>query len=107
MQNVGRALAVLSLLSVAGCSITTHVDPVPPSTIPSLCIADNPKVWSKQFLPILREQLAARGIATTVYDGGALGRGDDKLAKLLDQLLREVNHGAAPVPVEAASTMTR
>ena len=159
MPNAGRALAVLSLLTVAGCSITTHVDPLPPSTIPSLCIADNPKVFSKQFLPTMQAQLARRGIATTVYegappagctmhveweahwswdialyleyadikvyDGDALvgratydarggdarldkfGRGDEKLAKLLDQLLRNVNPGAAPLPVATSSAPTR
>ena len=156
MPNLGRALAALSLLSVAGCTITTHVDPIPPSTIPSLCIADNPKVFSKQFLPTMQAQLARRGIATTVYegtppagctmhveweahwswdmalyleyadikvyDGDALvgratydarnaeatfakfGRGDEKLGKLLDQLLRDVNSGATPVPVATLQT---
>jgi hypothetical protein len=156
MPNLGRALAALSLLSVAGCTITTHVDPIPPSTIPSLCIADNPKVYSKQFLPTMQAQLARRGIATTVYEGtppagctmrieweahwswdmalyleyadikvydgdvlvgratydarnaeatfAKFGRGDETLAKLLDQLLRDVNPGAAPAPVAASRT---
>jgi hypothetical protein len=155
MPNLGRALAALSL-SVAGCTITTHVDPIPPSTIPSLCIADNPKVYSKQFLPTMQAQLARRGIATTVYEGtppagctmrieweahwswdmalyleyadikvydgdvlvgratydarnaeatfAKFGRGDETLAKLLDQLLRDVNPGAAPAPVAASRT---
>ena len=60
-------LAILAALMVAGCSITTHVDPVPAGPIPSLCITENPAVWSKQFLPALRMQLARHGIATTVH----------------------------------------
>jgi hypothetical protein len=32
------------------------------------------------------------------------GRGDEKLAKLLDQLLPDVNRGAAPVATSQATT---
>ena len=155
MRDPARVALVVALLG-SGCTITTHVDPLPPSTIPAICIADNPKVYSKQFLPTMQAQLARRGIATTVYegtppagctmrieweahwswdialyleytdikvyDGDALvgratydarggdatltkfGRGDEKLAKLLDQLLRDVNRGAPAVPVATSTS---
>jgi hypothetical protein len=65
------ALGIATLAAVlgAGCSIKRQVVPVPASSIPSFCIARNDAVWSKQFLPTLREQLGRHGIATTVYDG--------------------------------------
>jgi hypothetical protein len=62
-----RRLAALLAVLGAGCSITTHVDPVPASSMPSLCVHENDAVWSKQFLPMLRDRLARQGIATTVY----------------------------------------
>jgi len=60
-------VVLAAVLLAAGCSITTHVDPVPAGPIPSLCITENPAVWSKQFLPALRMQLARHGITTTVH----------------------------------------
>jgi hypothetical protein len=62
------AIAVFAALA-GGCTIERHVDPVPAASISSLCIANNDKVWSKQFLPTLRDRLARHGITTTVYDG--------------------------------------
>jgi hypothetical protein len=63
----GRASLVLAALAVAGCTITTHVDPLPAGPLASVCIRENPLLWSKQFLPALRGELARHGIATTVY----------------------------------------
>lgn len=70
MSRAGRHLvAMLAAFLASACTITTHVDPVPPGTIASLCIRENPAVWSKEFLPALRAELARHGIATTVHDG--------------------------------------
>lgn len=63
----GWPLALGALL--AACSISSHVQPVPPNTLSEVCIEENDKTWSKQFLPTLREQLERRGIASTVYQG--------------------------------------
>jgi hypothetical protein len=147
MPSTRGALVTLALLLTAGCTITASVDPVPARAISSLCIVDNPKVWSKQFLPTLRDELARRGIRTTVHQGdvppecirrleyeanwkwdiavymsyvdiriydeglqvgratydarnaaahlGKFGRGDEKLAELVDRLLADVNRDAA------------
>jgi hypothetical protein len=54
---------------VSACTITQHVEPVPPDTLSSLCIQENDQTWSKEFLPTLRDQLQRRGIASTVYHG--------------------------------------
>src|SRR5262249_26989862 len=67
LRMTGRGRVVLAALAVAGCTITTHVDPLPPGPLPSLCVRENSAVWSKQFLPALRGELARHGIATTVY----------------------------------------
>lgn len=60
------ALLFAAAISTA-CSIKTQVDPVPATTIPAVCIAENDQVWSKQFLPALREEFERRRIATSVY----------------------------------------
>src|SRR5262249_43604634 len=62
------AIALLVMIGGGACTIVRHVDPVPPTTIASLCIVENDAVWSKQFLPTLRDQLTRHGIASTVYD---------------------------------------
>jgi hypothetical protein len=141
------AAAVLAGVLAAGCTITTHVEPVPERVIPSVCVQENGAVWSKEFLPTLREQLGRHGIETTVFQGerppgcryhleyeaqwkwdmavylaftdirlyedGVLigrgtydarggsgrldkfGRGDEKLARLLDEVLASVNRALA------------
>jgi hypothetical protein len=145
-RGAPRMVAVLAGLLAAGCSITTRVDPVPEGVIPSLCVRENEALWSKQFLPTLREQLGRHGIETTVYQGdrppgcryhleyeaqwkwdlavylayadvrlyddGVLvgrgtydargsgrldkfGRGDERLARLLDGVLASVNRAIA------------
>jgi hypothetical protein len=62
-----RPLLVALVVLGTACSIKTRVDPVPAATVPALCVEENDAVWSKQFLPMLRERLAQHGIATTVY----------------------------------------
>jgi hypothetical protein len=62
-----RSPLALALALAAGCSIVTHVDPVPEGAIPAVCIAENDQVWSKEFLPALRDAFERRAIATTVY----------------------------------------
>jgi hypothetical protein len=61
----GTLVFVLSLVS--GCTITTHVEPIPRDAPQALCIKENAAVWSKEFLPALRERFERRGIATSVY----------------------------------------
>ena len=61
-----RRLAIVAALAI-GCSITTRVDPLPSVSMPSVCIHENEAVWSKQFLPMLRDQLGRHGISTTVF----------------------------------------
>lgn len=64
-----RRIAVLVGLLGAGCSITTRVDPLPAGPLTSVCVQENEAVWSKDFLPLLRDQFSRHGIATTVYQG--------------------------------------
>lgn len=67
-RRAGWGLLLAALL--CSCTITRHVQPVPPGTpLSPLCIEENDAVWSKEFLPMLRDELAQRGIATTVYRG--------------------------------------
>jgi hypothetical protein len=73
------ARAILAALVVTGCSITTHVDPLPAGPLPSVCVAENGAVWSKQFLPALRDQLARHGVQTTVYAGATPATCDHRL----------------------------
>ena len=146
-RGVPGAAAVLAGVLAAGCTIKTRVEAVPERVIPSLCVQENGAVWSKDFLPTLREQLGRHGIETTVYQGerprgcryhleyearwkwdmavylayadlrlydaGVLigrgtydarggsgrldkfGRGDEKLARLLDEMLASVNRAVA------------
>jgi hypothetical protein len=62
-------LGVLVLVpsSTAVCTITTHVEPIRRDAPEALCVKENPPVWSKEFLPALREQFERRGITTSVY----------------------------------------
>lgn len=59
--------AVLCVL-LAGCTITTRVDPVSPVDLRGVCIKENTAVWSKEFLPALRAEFEHHGIRTTVYN---------------------------------------
>ena len=68
IPRIAGGLVGLAML-VTGCTITQHVQPVPPNTLSSLCIEENDETWSKEFLPTLRAQLEHRGIASTVYQG--------------------------------------
>jgi hypothetical protein len=68
-KGAALAIAIVATVLTGGCTIKRHVDPVPTTSISSLCIAKNDAVWSKQFLPTLRDRLARHGITTTVYDG--------------------------------------
>lgn len=56
-------------LVAAGCSIDTRVAPLQ-RPVSFACVRENPAVWSKQFLPELREQLARHGMQTEVFSGG-------------------------------------
>jgi hypothetical protein len=68
MLSIPNRLAwCVGLATLAACSIATHVQPVPPNTLSSLCIQENDQTWSKEFLPTLQAQLQRRGIASTVY----------------------------------------
>ena len=64
-----RSWLLISALVLAGCSITRHIEPVPPGRLLSVCIEENDLVWNKNFLPMLRSAFERRGIATTVYQG--------------------------------------
>lgn len=54
-------------LGAAGCSITTHVEPLPPGTTSAVCIKENPETWSEEFLPTLQGEFERHGIKTTTY----------------------------------------
>lgn len=149
-------IALVAALFGAGCTIERRILPVPPASIASLCIAENHKVWSAEFLPTLRRQLARHGIESTVYDGPVpaecprhleytahwmwdvavylqyadisiyegdtligratydathgsarldkFGSGEERLAGLVDDLLRDVNRPAGEPTPSSAST---
>jgi hypothetical protein len=59
----------LTLLLISGCTITTNIEPVPPGSLSAICIKENTAVWSKEFLPALRQRFEKRGIKTSVYTG--------------------------------------
>jgi hypothetical protein len=65
-HHIGALVA--GLLLVSGCTITTDVQAIPGDPPPTLCIKENTAVWSKEYLPALRERFEKRGIKTTVYD---------------------------------------
>src|SRR5689334_3047357 len=71
-RAIGLATPLLPLaaaLGVGGCTIDRHVVPVSPRAIASLCLVENDTLWSKDFLPALRDDLGRHGIATSVYRG--------------------------------------
>lgn len=61
------ATVLMATLLVTGCTITTDIEPLPPEPLPALCIKENTAVWSKQYLPAMRERFEKRGIKTSVY----------------------------------------
>lgn len=55
---------------LGACTITRDVRPLPPATpLSPLCIEENDTVWSKEFLSMLRQEFARRGIQTSIYQG--------------------------------------
>jgi hypothetical protein len=54
---------------LAGCTITRSVEPVSHPIDSTLCIEENDDVWSKQFLPALRQSFERHGVRTSVYRG--------------------------------------
>lgn len=61
-------LALILALSITGCAIERHVQPIAAGTqLSPLCIEENPKVLMDGFLPELREQVESKGISTKVY----------------------------------------
>ena len=59
----------LAVLFATGCTITRSVEPVPRALDATLCLEENDAVWSKEFLPALRDEFQRHGIRTTVYRG--------------------------------------
>ena len=57
----------LTLVLLAGCTITRNVERVPHSLDSPLCVQENPTVWSKEFLPALCEEIERHGVRTWVY----------------------------------------
>jgi hypothetical protein len=57
-------LAALGAL-VGGCTFTRSVVPVARPIDSTVCIEENDEVWSKQFLPALRQEFERRGVRTS------------------------------------------
>ncbi len=68
-RRIGAYWALPIALTLAACTITTHVDPVPAKSLSAVCIKENDQVWSKEFLPTLQAEFSRYGIQTVVYQG--------------------------------------
>ncbi len=66
-QWVRRFVLMSTLFLLPACTITTRVQPIPRDTVKAVCIKENPAVWSKGFLPVLRAQFEGHGIVASVY----------------------------------------
>jgi hypothetical protein len=66
-----KSLLVLvgSCLLLTACTSVTVKRPDPALSIKAVCIQENPKVWVRDFLPVLREGFDRHGINTNVYSG--------------------------------------
>ena len=53
-KMIKRASIITIITLIAGCSIQTLVEPIPPQTsISEICILENPKVIISDFLPVI------------------------------------------------------
>jgi hypothetical protein len=65
---IKRASIVAAMTLIAGCSILTVVEPIPPQTsISEICILENPKVVISDFLPVVQEGISRHGLRSSVY----------------------------------------
>src|SRR5258706_9479281 len=65
-------MAALAITCV-GCASTkapTAIQPVEPIALSQVCVASNPKVVVKDFLPVLQDVLTRRGVIAEVYHEG-------------------------------------
>jgi hypothetical protein len=69
MRIQASIAAIAVALALGGCAINQTVKPVAATGITDLCIKNNPAVQMDGFLKELREQIQAKGIRTTTYDG--------------------------------------
>jgi hypothetical protein len=65
---IKRASIVAAMTLIAGCSIQTAVQSIPPQTsISEICILENPKVIISDFLPVVQEGVSRHGLRGSVY----------------------------------------
>jgi hypothetical protein len=65
---INRASSITAITLIAGCSIQTVVEPIPPQTqISEICILENSKVIISDFLPIVQEGISRHGLRSSVY----------------------------------------
>ena len=62
-------LPVICCAALSACTSVTVMRPDPNFVIKNVCIQENPKVWVRDFLPVLKDGFTRHGIATTVYSG--------------------------------------
>lgn len=63
-----RASSITAITLIAGCSIQTVVEPIPPQTpISEICILENSKVIISDFLPVVQEGISRHGLRSSVY----------------------------------------
>jgi hypothetical protein len=67
-KMIKRASIITIITLIAGCSIQTLVEPIPPQTsISEICILENPKVIISDFLPVVQENISRHGLRSSVY----------------------------------------
>ena len=65
---IKQASIIAAMTLIAGCSIQTAVQPIPPQTsISEICILENPKVIISDFLPVVQESISSHGLRCSVY----------------------------------------